>query len=61
VLEWVEDGVTGIVTDGSPAGFGDAFGRLAADRDWARALGEAGRQRAAQLAWEPAVEALLGR
>lgn len=61
VLEWVEDGVTGIVTDGSPRGFGDAFRRLAEDRDWARELGEAGRQRAAELSWTPVIDALLGR
>jgi glycosyltransferase involved in cell wall biosynthesis len=60
VLEWVEDGVTGLVTDGSPEGLGDAFARLAADPDWARSMGEEGRRRAASLSWEPAVDALLG-
>jgi glycosyltransferase involved in cell wall biosynthesis len=61
VLEWVEDGVTGIVTDGSPAAIGAAIDRLAADPDEARRMGDAGRRRVEGLAWEPVVERLLGR
>ncbi len=60
VLEWVEDGVTGLVTDGSPAGIGDAVERLAADRAFAATLGENGRKRVANLAWPPVVDELLG-
>ena len=59
VLDWVTDGETGYVTDGSRAGIGEAVGRLAAHRETARAMGEAGRERAAKLAWGPVVEALL--
>ena len=58
VLEWVEDGVTGIVTDGSPEQMGDAFDRLAADKEWAARLGEAGRRRVMDLDWATVVESL---
>ena len=61
VLEWVEDGVTGLVTDGSAGQIGAAFDRLYSDRDLARRLGEAGRERVRDLAWGPVVDRLLGR
>jgi glycosyltransferase involved in cell wall biosynthesis len=59
VLEWVQDGVTGFVTDGSPEQIGDAIDRLAADKDAARAMGEEGRRRALELSWSVVVERLL--
>jgi glycosyltransferase involved in cell wall biosynthesis len=59
VLEWVEDGITGLVTDGSPAAIGDAIDRLAASPELAFELGEAGRKRVADLGWEHVVEHLL--
>jgi glycosyltransferase involved in cell wall biosynthesis len=55
VLEWVEHEVTGLVTDGTPAGVADAIDRLAADRELARKLGAAGRERAAPLGWDAVV------
>jgi glycosyltransferase involved in cell wall biosynthesis len=58
VLEWVDDGVNGFVTDGTPAGIAEAVNRLAADRDLAARMGEAGRQRVADLGWGPVVERL---
>ena len=58
VLEWVEDGVTGFVTDGSPEAIGAAIDRFAADPELAETMGEAGRQRVARLAWGPVVERL---
>ena len=58
VLEWVEDGVSGLVTDGSPEAVGAAIDRLAADRDFAARLGEEGRRRAADLEWSRVVETL---
>ncbi|HEX6458349.1 MAG TPA: glycosyltransferase family 4 protein [Thermoleophilaceae bacterium] len=61
VLEWVEDGVTGIVTDGGAAGVASAIDSLAADRELARRMGEAGRQRVENLGWERVVERLLAR
>ncbi|MCO7220000.1 glycosyltransferase family 4 protein [Klenkia sp. PcliD-1-E] len=60
VLDWVEDGVTGLVTDGSPAGIAAALARLDADRDLARRMGEAGRARVRELSW-PAVVTELTR
>lgn len=60
VLEWVVDGVTGVVTDGTPAAVGRAYDLLAADEERAGALGEAGYERAAALEWRSVVDALLG-
>ncbi len=60
VLEWVEHGRTGLVTDGTPAGMGRALDRLAGDKDLARRLGETGRHRVKGLAWQPVVDRLLG-
>ncbi len=59
VLEWVEDGVTGLVTDGSPEALGEAFDRLDADRDLAGRMGQAGRARAEALSWSTVVDRLL--
>lgn len=61
VLEWVRDGVTGLVTDGTPAGIADAVDRLHRDRDLARRLGTAGRELVRDLAWGPVLDKLLGR
>jgi glycosyltransferase involved in cell wall biosynthesis len=60
VLEWVEDGVTGLVTDGSAAAVGAAIDRLAADPALAERLGAAGRRRVADLDWGPVVAELVG-
>jgi glycosyltransferase involved in cell wall biosynthesis len=60
VLEWVEDGVTGFITDGSAAAVGAALDRLAADRELARRMGEAGRERVAGLSWPAVVVELVG-
>jgi glycosyltransferase involved in cell wall biosynthesis len=58
VLDWVEDGVTGLVTDGTPGGIADAVRRLAEDRDLAGRLGEAGRRRVQSLSWDSVVTRL---
>ncbi len=60
VLEWVEDGVTGLVTDGTPSALGAAIDRLAADPDLAQRMGEKARERVADLSWAPVVDRLLG-
>lgn len=60
VLEWVEDGVNGIVTDGSPEAVGAAIDRLAADPGLCDRMGAAGAARVADLAWGPVVRRLLG-
>ena len=61
VLEWVTDGVTGFVTDGSPAAMGAAIDALVADPDLAQRMGAAGRARVAGLSWEHVVETLVPR
>lgn len=61
VLEWVEDGVTGFVTDPTPEGIGTAIERMAADPALASRMGEKARARVADLSWEPVVARLLGR
>ncbi len=58
VLEWVEDGINGIVTDGTPAAIGAAIDRLAADPTLAEKMGSVGRERVAGLGWGPVVERL---
>jgi glycosyltransferase involved in cell wall biosynthesis len=60
VLEWVEDGVTGFVTDGSPAAIGAAIDALVADRALAERMGAAGRERMRDVSWPPVVRELLG-
>jgi len=60
VLEWVEDGVTGLVTDGSPDAMGRALDRLVADPVLAHRLGAAGRERVKDLSWEQVISTLLG-
>jgi glycosyltransferase involved in cell wall biosynthesis len=59
VLEWVEDGRTGIVTDGSPEAIGRAIDRLAGDRDEAARLGAAGRAAVEGLDWGAVVDRLV--
>lgn len=59
VLEWVEDGVTGIVTDGSPTALGAAIDRVASDPRLAHRLGEAGRQRVRDLSWRSVADRLV--
>lgn len=60
VLDWVEDGVTGLVTDGSPEQIGAAIDRLAGDPELAQQLGAAGQKLVAGLSWPNVVDALLG-
>lgn len=61
VLEWVEDGVTGLVTDPTPDAIGAAMERLAKDPALAQRLGDKARARVADLSWQPVVARLLGR
>ncbi len=61
VLDWVTDGVTGYVTDGSPGAMGAAVDRLVADPNLAHRMGAAGRARVAGLSWERVVHTLVGR
>ncbi len=59
-LEWVQDGVNGLVTDGSPEAIGAAVTRLANDRALTARLGEAARETVRDLDWRPVVRELLG-
>jgi len=59
-LEFVVDGTNGCVCDPDPAALADAFSRLDADRARARALGEAGFERARLVTWDGVVEKLVG-
>lgn len=59
VLEWVEDGVTGFVTDGSPEEIGAAMDRLAGDAELADKMGRAAKERVADLGWPTVVRTLV--
>lgn len=60
-LEFVEDGVTGLVVPPEPAAIADAIDRLYANRSIAQQLGRNGRERyeALGLSWDRVVEKLL--
>jgi glycosyltransferase involved in cell wall biosynthesis len=58
VLEWVEDGVNGFVTDGSPEAIAAAIDRFADDPALAEKMGAVGRERVAHLDWAPVVARL---
>jgi glycosyltransferase involved in cell wall biosynthesis len=58
-LEFVEDGVTGLVAEPTPAAVGAAIARLAADRAHARSLGDAGYDRARSITWDGVVDRLM--
>lgn len=59
-LEFVEDGVNGVICPPAPEALAEAIARLDADRSRARALGEAGYERARQVTWSGVVEKLVG-
>jgi glycosyltransferase involved in cell wall biosynthesis len=59
-LEFVEDGITGLVCDPTPEAIGEAIGRLSADRRQAQRLGDAGFERARAITWDGVVDRLLG-
>ena len=58
-LEFVEDGVTGSVAEPTPEAIGAEIARLAGDRARARALGEAGYDRARPITWDGVVDRLM--
>jgi glycosyltransferase involved in cell wall biosynthesis len=58
-LEFVDDGVTGLVADPSPDALGAAIRRLDTDRRLAQALGDAGYDRARTITWDGVVDTLL--
>jgi glycosyltransferase involved in cell wall biosynthesis len=58
-LEFVEDGVTGLVVDPAADALGSAMARLAADARLARSLGDAGYERARPITWDGVVDKLM--
>ena len=60
VLEFVRDGVNGLVCKASPGRIGQALSRLAADPELARRLGSAGRERVESIHWDAVIETLTG-
>ena len=60
VLEFVEDGVNGLVRPPDPVALAEALDRLAADAALAGRLGRAGRPKVAGITWEGVVAALVG-
>jgi glycosyltransferase involved in cell wall biosynthesis len=60
VLEFVEDGVTGLVTPPDPQAIARSLQRLSSDANEAERLGRAGSQRVKDISWDGVVEALLG-
>jgi len=59
-LEFVDDGVTGLVVEPDVDALGAAIARLAADVSLARHLGDAGFDRVRGITWDGVVDRLLG-
>lgn len=59
-LEFVEDGVTGLVAEPAAASLAETISRLVADRPLARRLGDAGFDCARRITWAGVVERLVG-
>ena len=59
-LEFVVDGVNGLVAAAAPEAIAAAIARLAADRALARRLGDAGFERAKMITWDGVVDRLVG-
>ena len=58
-LEFVEDGVTGLIAEPTPDAIGAAIARLVADRAKAQSLGDAGYDRARAITWDGVVDKLM--
>jgi glycosyltransferase involved in cell wall biosynthesis len=58
-LEFVEDGVTGLVMPPTPESIGAAIARLAERRQLAKSLGDAGFERASAITWDGVVERIM--
>ena len=58
--EFVADGVNGFVCAPEPDAIAAAINRLAADRQRARSLGDAGYDRARTITWDGVIEKLTG-
>jgi glycosyltransferase involved in cell wall biosynthesis len=58
-LEFVEDGVTGLVAEPSPESIGAAINRLADERRFAQSLGNSGYDRVRAISWDGVVDRLM--
>ena len=58
-LEFVEDGVNGLVCEPAPEALADAINRLHANPGMAASLGDAGYDRARTVTWDGVIEKLL--
>jgi glycosyltransferase involved in cell wall biosynthesis len=59
-LEFVVDGVNGLVCEPDPQALADAFNRLDQHRGLASSLGDAGYDRARLVTWDGVIEKLVG-
>lgn len=59
VLEFVEDGITGLVTPPDPQDIGHALASLSSSAEEAERLGKAGRSRVENITWDRVVDTLL--
>jgi glycosyltransferase involved in cell wall biosynthesis len=58
-LEFVTDGVTGLVAAPDPESLGAAMSKAAADLKRAAAMGEAGYERVRNISWDDAIDRLM--
>jgi len=58
-LEFVDDSVTGFITEPEPRAIGSAIARLAGNPSLVTALGDAGYERASQITWNGVIERLM--
>ena len=58
-LEFVEDGVNGLIADATPEALGAAIARLAADPRTAQSFGAAGYEVARTITWDGVVDRLM--
>jgi glycosyltransferase involved in cell wall biosynthesis len=59
-LEFVEHGLNGVIADPEPAAIASAIDEFASNHGRARALGEAGCDRASTVTWDGVIERLVG-
>lgn len=59
-LEFVEDGITGLICEPAAETLASAIAGLVADRTRAASLGDAGFERARTVTWEGVIEKLVG-
>ena len=60
VMEFVKDGVNGIICDPEPEAIATAVNELSANRNRATSYGDAGFERARTITWDGVIEKLVG-